>query len=86
VLSPDLSADAPLIVVVLSGGFVFGFCFKRRAYAISVIGFEASYHNLVQLTGNRWLMPFVAEVVGVLGFRTRLWVGRSPKVLVLMFC
>ncbi|AES67820.1 transmembrane protein, putative [Medicago truncatula] len=70
VLSPDLSADAPLIVVVLSDGFVFGSCFIRRASAMSVAGFEASCHNLVKLTGNRWLMSFVAEAVRVLGFQT----------------
>ncbi|RHN76251.1 hypothetical protein MtrunA17_Chr2g0330001 [Medicago truncatula] len=41
---------------------------------MSVAGFEASCHNLVKLTGNRWLMSFVAEAVRVLGFQTRLWV------------
>jgi len=54
VLSPDLSVDAPSIVVVLSGGFAFGFCFIRRASAISVAGFEASatiWFSLLEIVG-----------------------------------
>jgi len=50
--------------VVLSGGIGFGFLWQ--ASAMSVTRFEASYYNLVQQTGNRCLMSFVAEVVGVL--------------------